>query len=465
MKTAFCSPKLFLLLLSLSLLIIIVACGGLDPNTPIPLNNNPPPPSNNPSAPPPSATLQSSVKHIVYMLQENRSFDMYLGKINDYRAAHGLPTDVDGLPANVLQESFDGRRQIAAFKMNSACAENLSASWNETIVAQNLHAPNTSAQPMDGFVWIAAHFARDENVRLGTNFYKDIEGLRAVGYYDADALPYYYFMASNFAMSDRWFAPLPTRTQPNRIFMTAATTQGRVYEPTGPLSAKTIFQLLEEHNVSWKIYFTDFKNNTTITYFPSFYNAHSDKVVPLSEYFTDVQNNTLPQVAFIETGQESGKDEHPVNNIQVGAQFAANIINSLMNSPSWKDSVFILTWDEGGGTYDHVPPPAAVTPDDTPIVDFIPGDFPGSFNRTGMRVPTLVISPFAKKNYVSHTVMDSTAILKFIEERFGLPNLTRRDQAQPSMQEFFDWNNPPWMTPPTPPAQQTNMPCYYDHLP
>jgi phospholipase C len=84
---------------------------------------------------------------------------------------------------------------------------------------------------------------------------------------------------------------------------------------------------------------------------------------------------------------------------------------------------------------------------------------------TGFRVGTIVVSPFSRKNFVSHTVMDHTAILKFIETRFGLSSLTQRDAAQPDMSEFFDFQNPPWMVPPTPPAQPTNMACYFDHLP
>src|ERR1043165_1650523 len=120
-KGPFSAFNFAVFVLALSLLVLGVACQSLDPNKPIPLNNPPtsnPTPST-PAPPPPSATLQSSVNHIVYILQQNRSFDMYLGKINDYRAAHGLPTDVDGLPANVQQESFDGKRLVPAFKMLS----------------------------------------------------------------------------------------------------------------------------------------------------------------------------------------------------------------------------------------------------------------------------------------------------------------------------------------------------------
>jgi phospholipase C len=155
---------------------------------------------------------------------------------------------------------------------------------------------------------------------------------------------------------------------------------------------------------------------------------------------------------------------------QWGAQYVANIINALMQSSAWKDSIFIWSFDEWGGTYDHVPPMKTVAPD-----DIAPRfrrdangnnlDTPGDFTYTGFRIPLMVISPYTRPHYVSNTPMDSTAILKLIEERFDLPSLTRRDAAQASMTEFFDFNNPQYMTPPKPPAQPGNMLCDRTQIP
>jgi len=143
-----------------------------------------------------------------------------------------------------------------------------------------------------------------------------------------------------------------------------------------------------------------------------------------------------------------------------------------MASSYWTDTVFILTYDEFGGLYDHVSPQPAVSPDGIKPRDFLPGDictkFTGptcDFVYTGYRVPLIVISPYSRKNYVSHTVADYTAILKLIETRFHLSPLTKRDAAQMDMSEFFDFANPPWMTPPVPPVQNTSDPCYLDTLP
>src|SRR5207253_4265965 len=138
-----------------------------------------------------------------------------------------------------------------------------------------------------------------------------------------------------------------------------------------------------------------------------------DNVVPVSQYLSDVQAGTLPSVAFIETGFLSHRDEHPSSdtNVQVGAAYVASLVNALMKSVSWKDSAFILTYDEGGGLYDHVPAKPATSPDGIKPVDLLPNDIctgatgpTCDFTYTGYRVPLIVISPYAKKHYVNHQI-------------------------------------------------------------
>ncbi len=199
-------------------------------------------------------------------------------------------------------------------------------------------------------------------------------------------------------------------------------------------------------------------------------------VVSASEFTSDAAAGTLPSVAFIEPGYLSNQDEHPSSgtDIQTGAAYVQSLIDGLMNSPSWKDSVFILTYDEAGGTYDHVPPISEPNPDGIAPIDLAPTDICGSdnpsgancdFNYSGYRLPLLVVSPFTKKNYVSHTPTDYTAILKFIETRFSLQPLTQRDAAQMDLTEFFDFQNVPWATPPTNiPQQSTAGACNANNL-
>jgi phospholipase C len=429
-----------------------------------------------------SASLQS-VHHIVFMLQENRSFDHYFGHLAEYWAANGFPSQAfDGTPSDASNPSYNGQTSVSPFHLVTQCVESPMPSWNESHEDFNLNDPTSSVPTMDGFVYTAAAWARYAGRY-------DTQGLRAMGYYDGADLPYYYFMASEFATSDRWFSPVMTRTQPNRMYLMAGTSAGyaggyTIGAGAPPLPNKTIFQLLDEHGLTWKIYISDYHNGSPVTYFSMFtYDKapHTANVVPVAQYFTDVANGTLPDVAMIEGGYATGRDEHPADydtvptgNVQVGSKYVSGIINALMNSPSWKDTVFILSFDEGGGFYDHVPPQPTVSPDGIAPQDLQAGDICTStgqnsstcnFLYTGFRVPLIVISPFTRKNYVSHTTADYTAILKFIETRFNLPSLTARDAAQMDMTEFFDFADAPWAVPPQPPAQPAGSPCYLDQLP
>ncbi len=310
------------------------------------------------------------------------------------------------------------------------------------------------------------------------------QGIRAMGYYDGNDLPYYYFMASSFATSDRWFSPVMAETTPNRMYLLAGTSAGHVYPLANgapALTNKTIFQLLEENGISWKVYVTDPSPSPVAGSEMSMYAfsfQHRGNFVPISQYFTDLANGALPAVAMVDPGFLSDRDEHPVGSDygppggspQVGAKYVSSLINALMTSSSWKSSVFILTYDEYGGFYDHVPPQPTVSPDGILPSGLQPGDPCNSgngvsvgggncdFTFTGFRVPLIVVSPFARQHFVSHTPADYTAIDKLIETRFGLPSLTRRDAAQMDMREFFDFVNAPWEQPPTPPLSLRAVP-------
>jgi phospholipase C len=231
-----------------------------------------------------------------------------------------------------------------------------------------------------------------------------------------------------------------------------------------------------------------------------------DHIAPLSAYFTDLANGTLPSFAFIEAGY-ANNDEHPGSgqSILAGQAQVAKVVNALMTSSSWTDSVFFLTYDEGGGPYDHVPPvqghsndktdaslgkipdisTISVTPDAyfpcTPVggtatlhCDLSGGEQGTNANdasakqgfaaQLGFRVPNVIISPFTRRHYVSHTPIDHTAVIKFVENRFIGPSahLTARDAVQPDLLEFFDFTNIPWATPPTPPSPVTKTSLGYN---
>ena len=474
-------PRLYyaLLLVVVIIAIVLYGCQGVKQSS-----------SGDPGTPG-SPDKPGAINHIIVMLQENRSFDSYFGLLSSYWANHGIPAQpFDGLPLSASNPGLSGSASINVFHFQTMCMELTTPSWNEARADLNVHDPANGSPAMDGFVASAARLAQSD-----PGGFHDLTGRRAMGYYDGGDLNYYYFMASNFATSDRWFSPVMALTQPNRMYLLAATSHGHAFplsrSNSGFLSDKTIFQLLQEHGISWKIYVHPLpsENNCSaalclmfqsyinmFTFQNDILNQFPQNLAPISQYFTDLTSGTLPQVAFIEPASDISLDEHPSLtdpvNIQKGAQYVSTLVNALMQSPAWVDSAFILSFDEFGGMYDHVPPQRAASPDGIKPTDLQSGDVCAhgggancDFTQTGFRVPLIVISPYAKKNYVSHTVADYTAILKFIETRFNLPSLTARDAAQMDMSEFFDIANPPWMTPPNPPAQNTGGACYLDHLP
>ena len=367
----------------------------------------------------PSGSLQS-IDHVVFMLQENRSFDSYFGMLNPYRESNGWTISedgniysVDGIDDKLSQfaNSDDESQSFNLFKLNSTCVDDMSSAWLESYGDVNRFDFTTSrSTPMDGFVHTAEGFAKSG---AGDGSFTDLIGRRAMGYYDQGALNYYYFMASEFALSDRWFAPVSSKSTPNRIAtMTGGTTQGLVNDPfaddgiTTQLGIETIFQELDQNNVSWRIYysltaggctdatgdcgktgqasaypvttFSDFSYSTQYLYenpsnaactaptvgsqqavgdATNAFCIDANHIAPLSQYLADVANNTLPNYAFIETAY-GNSDEHPGSgqSVLAGQQQVATIINALMQSPSWASSVFFLSYDEPGGPFDHVPP-------------------------------------------------------------------------------------------------------------
>jgi phospholipase C len=401
-------------------------------------------------AAPPAAML--GLKHIIYTFQENRAFDNYFSKMNEYRQMNGISDNaVDERDPNKALPDIAGQ-PITPFHFQTECHENLQPSWNSQ------HYDYDGGK-MDNFL-------KSGNA-LGTSAY-DPNGTRAIGYYDYTDFPYYYDLAFKFATSDRWFSSVLGPTDANRMYTYGATSLGwtaTAHPPSGGFPNYTIFDLLDQAGISWKYYY-QFASPLHIPVW-SIYQKDPGKFVPISNYTTDLNNeSTFPQVAFIEEG---GFDEHPKPNpgttngitesVQQGASTIRGFISALMKSPVWTSSAFVLSYDEGGGLADHVLPAAITPPDGYPPKLTIGQDASGLFNMSGVRVPVTVVSPWTKPHLVSHIVRDHTAILKFIETRFSLPPLTARDDASDDMSEFFDFTVPSYLTPPALATQPTTGAC------
>jgi phospholipase C len=384
----------------------------------------------------------SNLKHIIFFLQENRSFDSYFGMLGQYKASEGLANDIDGLNLNTTLKNTNGQ-PVHPFHYQTVCTEDLSPAWNES-------HQDVDGGLMDDFMYTS------QSVPSSI----DPTGTRAMGYYDQSDLPYYYEAAARFATSDRWFSPELANTIPNRLYLFTATSSGNAFPPNTSfesITQPTIFDHLDQAGVSWRYYYQSSASTAFLQQFAT-YKRDSSKVVSIANWYNDVQNDsTLPSVIFIE--RLSSTDEHPNANAQTGAAFASGVINALINSPSWRDSALIFTYDEGGGLYDHVLPAREVEPDNLqPMLSS--GDKPGAFNQTGFRLPLIVFSPWTKPSFVSHTTRDYMSILRLIEDRFNVAPLTLRDANADDMMEFFDFSGaPPLLTPPTLPVQPTNGVC------
>ncbi len=467
-----------------------------------------------------------NVNHIIIAMQENHSFDNYFGVLayvpeTPYHSAKGVgrrracdPSDhlcVDGLSCRVSTDTGDLKcsnsnrsnlkGRVKAFHEPRYClGPDLDHGWNATHREANFKRPNDTLKfsRSNGFVRVNAE----------TELPDQATAHDTMGYYTDVDLPFYYGLAQTFAINDRYFSSVLGPTFPNRAYLAAATSFGHLTtseQISGVVLAQggykpitgTIFGLLDLNNVSWTDYYSDLKYSRV--YVPN--SAHQQTI---DHFATDAAAGTLPAVSFIDpsvladqdiNGLTLQTDEHPPSDIRAGQYFISTIVDALRNSPSWNDSVMIITYDEHGGFYDHVAPPVApqgglLTPDgiapgqcedlsDPPASlqpgggincttsqtssapalcpSFTPtGPYPSScatFNQLGFRVPFIVVSPFAKPQYVSHTVGDHTSILALVEKRFlNGAFMTARDQNANTLEDMFDFDNSPSLAAPIPTA-------------
>ncbi len=439
-----------------------------------------------PGAPPVTATATvtvskgdlSNLNHIIFMLQENRAFDNYFGELATYRVNHQPPiqgaklsdvNDLHTLPPD-YQICNAQKQCFGPFHARTECIENLSPSWDEThydmdLVGNDwLNLTDTSMYKMDRFL--------DTTLSGGSGDKYDATHSRPLGYYDQTDLPFYYELATQFTSDDNWHSPNPANTVPNRMYLFAATSYGHAFPPTDhndpAWQQPTIFRALTNAGISWRYYYQD--NSVFLANWADWNDPNIQaNVRNIQEYYNILADpnadKLLPQVVFIERASSTGLDEHPENNVQKGAAVVSNIINSLLTSAAWPDSAFILTYDEGGGLFDHVGPILVTPPDDLTPQDLGKNDTKGLFNVSGFRVPVVVISPWSRPQTVIHLQTDYTSILRLIEERFNVPALTQRDATIPDMADpqngFFDFSAPHLLVPPPLPTQPTNGTCNY----
>jgi phospholipase C len=378
--------------------------------------------------PPPDA---AGFEHVVVVMMENRSFDHFFGWLPGsngkqagltYRDSagvshptHSLPPDYQGCGFLDPGHSYtDGRVQYH----NGAC---------------------------DGFLFAGSDSDPSNGLPNRAN------DIFAIGYYGQSDLPFLGAAGPAFTVLDNYFCGIMAETYPNRFYMHAAQTDRLVNNMTTS-TLPTIWDRLQEKGLSARYYFND------LPFLALWGSKYVNISKPFSQFLADAAAGTLPNVAYVDPGfagetTDDSNDDHPHADIRDGEAFLNQIYDAVRNSPNWPKTVLIINFDEWGGFFDHVPPPLAPIP----TASAAAGDTDG---RLGFRVPCLVISPYARRNFIGHEQFDHTSILKMIEWRFGLPPLTVRDQTANNLADVLNFAAPQISAPAfTVPSGPFGSPC------
>jgi phospholipase C len=403
--------------------------------------------------------------HVVVWMMENHSFDNYFGMLarQGQPRADGFRFDRYGRPTN-SNPGPDG--PVRAFKLPNGChGGGVSQNWNVT-------HQSIDGGSMNGFVT-----AKGDD--------------QPMAYWDRDELPFYHSLANTFTIGNRWFCSAPCQTYPNRRFLMAGTAYGNISTDmstiiggtppriAAPPPHGTIFDRLSAHGISWRNYFTDLPATGII---PTIIKKHPTHITPIARFFADCLAGALPAVSFVdpefgalgEVGgpiasipgigelagvrldTTGGSEENP-QDIAYGQYTSARVVNAVLNSPAWRRILFVYTYDEHGGYYDHVRPPAAIKPDNIPP-DLSPGDEPGGYDMYGPRVPAVVVSAYSKPHAVTNVVHDHTSILATIEKKWNLPAMTYRDANATTVLDFLDFRRMSFPESPALAAAQNPVP-------
>lgn len=368
------------------------------------------------------------VNHIVVLMLENHTFDNLFGMLGRgdglARRRNGLPTATNPYP--------DGRVQHA-FHMPTTCqlASTPSQEWAASHTAYD-------AGRNDGFVRTPISPATSQ-----------IVGGVAMGYWTGRDLPFTYSLASQFPIADRWFSSALAQTDPERRFLIAGTAAGMTDDiGTGPGNAvpdaglatptPTIFNELDLYGIGWADYVSSYPTGATPNLFPATTGpTEAIHQRAFDSFYTDAASGRLPAVSLLDPNYGTQSQENP-QNIVAGDALLSRVVWALGASPEWRSSLLVVTYDEGGGYYDHVPPPPALAPDAIPpMVQPTESAYDG-YARYGFRVPAVIVSPYARRSYVSHTLFDHTSILATIERKWNLPALTYRDANANDLTGFLD---------------------------
>jgi phospholipase C len=425
------------------------------------------------------ATGLAQIDHIVVLMLENRSLDHFLGYLYaDTGNVSPAGDSFDGLTGSESCPGPDGSpvrvHRITPTTPNAYFMPG--ANPGEGYSNYNAQLFGTPTPPKSGTVPTMAGFVTNYATAIGQDASQGwyvVPGTTAsmiMGCFGPETLPVLSALARGYAVCDRWFASAPGMTMPNRAFTCAATSQGHMDDVTKSFTVPTIFGNLGQHGYPWKIYGYDQKPLTAMDY-PDTDSAPPANIGLFADFQADAAAGSLPAYAFLEPSWTStGNSQHPNYNIALGERLLLDSYRALRGGPAWDSTLFIITYDEHGGCYDHVPPPWGATPPDASV-----GEFGFDFTRFGVRVPAVLVSPLIPAGTVfrvpeGSTPLDHTSILATVEHRWSLPALTRRDAAAPDVGAALTLSTPrtddplAGVTAPTPPPQPAAMAAEVSHL-
>ena len=384
----------------------------------------------------------TQIAHIVVLMLENRSFDHMLGFLyadsgnktpsgSAFDGLSGTESNPDGTGKTVPVFKIATTNSNAYFMPGADPGEGYSATNSQLFNKTTAPVPPTATN--SGFVTDYAYTLGWESKESGWSILPGTVATDIMGMFTPTMLPVLSGLARGFAVCDQWFSSAPTETLPNRAFACAGTSQGHMDDKTKKFTAPSIFGLLTKNNLDWRIYGYDAEPLTRLT-FPDTTSAPETHFGLFTDFQAAAAAGTLPPYTFLEPSWEStGNSQHPNYNVALGEQLIHDVYYALRNGPGWNQTLLIVTYDEHGGCYDHVPPPTNAVPPDSDA-----GEYGFDFKRFGLRVPTVLVSPLIAPGTVFRVAansmpLDHTSILKTIEQRWGLPALTARDAAAPGI--------------------------------
>ncbi|MDQ6942052.1 MAG: alkaline phosphatase family protein [Candidatus Eremiobacteraeota bacterium] len=382
------------------------------------------------------------INHIVVLMLENRSFDHMLGfmKSPDW-PINGLT----GTESNFL-DPLNPTGTPLPMKPDATYVPDVDPdpAHEHPNVVRQIHGAVPAPTP-----------AKGSNIGFVADYATVTDAARAgrvmTGFADGK-LPVIGTLAKEFAVCDNWFSSLPGPTWPNRFFVHCATAGGFVDGAVRNYPMRTLYENLSDARVNWRIYYHDVPQSLALQNQRKFF--HSQYEVFNQSFVRDCKNGLLPQYSFIEPryfneGASRANDQHPIHGVVGGELLIADVYEALRASPNWNETLFIVTWDEHGGFYDHVPPPAATPPDPpNPAQQF-------DFASYGVRVPAIAISPLIPKATIERRLFDHSSIPATAKNVFKLPSfLTKRDAAANTLEHLCWLDTPRTDAPMTVPRPQ-----------